>query len=118
MAYWGGGTGFTWKPAMHMPRWASRITLVVEDSRFQRLQDISECDARAEGAAECANGWWFDRNPVLAGSDARGAFYCLWNSLHDKPGERWADNPEIVALTFAVHRCNIDRLAVEVAHAR
>ncbi|QCO03433.1 hypothetical protein [Azospirillum argentinense] len=117
MAYWGGGTGFTWKPAMHMPRWASRITLVVEDVRFQRLQDITEEDARAEGAEPCANGWWFDQSPVLAGCDARGAFYCLWNTLHDKPGERWEDNPEIVALGFAVHRCNIEGLPTqEAAH--
>ncbi|MGR0185514.1 hypothetical protein [Azospirillum aestuarii] len=50
MAYWGGGTGFTWKPAMHLPRWASRITLVVEEVRFQRLQEITEEDAQAEGA--------------------------------------------------------------------
>ncbi|NUB05871.1 hypothetical protein FW320_06730 [Azospirillum sp. Vi22] len=109
--------GYPWRPSIHMPRWASRITLIVEGVRFQRLQDISEFDARAEGAELCANGWWFDRNPILAGSDARGAFYCLWNSLHDKPGERWEDNPEIVALTFAVHRSNIDKLTAEVAHA-
>ncbi|QCO07307.1 hypothetical protein [Azospirillum argentinense] len=102
--------GYPWRPSIHMPRWASRITLVVEDVRFQRLQDITEEDARAEGAEPCANGWWFGRNPILAGSEARGAFYCLWNSLHDKPGERWEDNPKIVALTFTVFRANIDVL--------
>lgn len=105
----------TWpayRPSIHMPRWASRLWLEVTDVRVQRLVEISEPDAIAEGIEfkfENTSGRFY-RN--YANSDcpcmAYGAYRSLWNSLHTKPGETWADNPWIVAISFAVHHGNID----------
>jgi len=89
-----------WKPSIHMPRWASRLTLEITDVRVERLQDISEPDAMAEGAEPCANGVWFDRNPAFAGSDAKGAYYALWEAINGKGS--WAANPWVWVVSFEV----------------
>lgn len=87
-----------WWPSIHMPRWASRVLLEITDVRVERLKDINEADAQAEGAAPCANGWWFDASPQLAGSDARGAYYCLWEQINGAGS--WDANPLVWVLTF------------------
>jgi len=103
------------RPGMHMPRWASRLTLIVEEVRFQRLQEILVTDAAAEGA-EKADRQTDERLSHAHRIDLAGTFSYLlgferlWDSLHTKPGETWRDNPEIVALTFRVVRENIDRI--------
>ena len=110
-----------WRPSIHMPRWASRLTLTVTDVRVQRLQDISEADAIAEGIVPVTR-----RFPPLQGClnqlrertmyewsggwsvRAADAYAALWNSLHG-PGA-WDANPWVVAVTFDVVRQNIGQL--------
>lgn len=109
---WGWRNDFVpgrFRQAMHMPRWASRITLTVSDVRVQRLQEISEVDAVAEGCE--ATGWRPTYgNPDNAGFEetitAKDAFADIWNSLHG-PGA-WDANPWVAAHTFTVQRGNID----------
>lgn len=106
------------RPGMFMPRWASRLTLIVTDVRVQRLQEISEADAEAEGAcpefeidvATFVRGT-FD---AVNASTYRLGFKHLWDSIA-KPGATWADNPWVVAITFEPRHRNID--AMEQADA-
>ena len=100
-----------WRPSIHMPRWASRLSLTVTEVRVQRLQEISEADAAAEGCE--ATGWRPTYgNPDNAGFEesipAKDAFADLWNSLHG-PGA-WEANPWVAAYTFTVQRGNIDAI--------
>ena len=105
------------RPSIHMPRWASRLTLTVTDVRVQRLQDISEADAVAEGiqrligskgpnyfTREISGKWSGSFNAPTAAE----VYSDLWNSLHG-PGA-WDANPWVVALTFTVQRGNIDKI--------
>lgn len=106
------------RPSIHMPRWASRLTLTVTDVRVQRLQDISEADAVAEGIERLHGGYHDDDDVYLnylrksdgfGGSGAgRASFRTLWNSLHGP--EAWDANPWVVAYSFDVHRGNIDQM--------
>lgn len=98
------------RPSIHMPRWASRLTLIVTDVRVQRLQEITEEDARAEGAE-----WRAFEAMVTSGlpDGHRCGFADLWNTLHGP--DAWAANPWIVALTFTVERRNIDAPPTDLA---
>lgn len=92
----------TLRPSIHMPRWASRITLEVTGVRVERLQDISEADAIAEGIEHAAvPGWWrlygrdtsgdMDRSP-------RVSYHSLWESING-PGS-WDANPWVWVVEF------------------
>lgn len=98
-------TGYVTKllPSIHMPRWASRLTLVVTAAKIERLQDISKTDVIAEGIAER------DGCPITdVHAGWHEPFAQLWDSLNGDGA--WDANPEVVALTFTVHTTNIDAL--------
>ncbi|TFW42093.1 hypothetical protein [Pseudomonas fluorescens] len=91
----------TWKPSIHMPRWASRILLEITDVRVERLQDITEDQARAEGVrlytdhAELGN-WWHVEGIETYSADPRKSFELLWSSV----GGDWAANPWVWVVEF------------------
>jgi len=83
-------------PAIHMSRWASRITLEITGIRVERLQDISESDALAEGAYH----WWGELDDDAASkiNGHRNAYRALWESING-PGS-WAANPWVWVVEF------------------
>ncbi len=96
-----------WRPSIFMPRWASRITLEITDVRVERLQEISEADAIAEGIERTGGDrYWLghDTHDVKGTRKVYGtavrAYESLWNSLNAKRAP-WSSNPWVWALTFA-----------------
>jgi hypothetical protein len=88
-----GATDFRWKPSIHMPKEAARIFLKVTDVRVERLQDITEEDAIAEGMSKTlVDGVVF--------ISAKGNFHVLWDSLNIKHGYGWEDNPWVWVIEF------------------
>lgn len=82
-----------WTPSIHMPRWASRITLEITDVRVERLQSINDDDALAEGIYPTKTG-------IYPGSP-RAAFRGLWDSLNAKRnGCSWDQNPYVWVISF------------------
>jgi hypothetical protein len=86
-----------WKPSIHMPRRASRITLEVTDVRVERLQDITEDEARAEGCdgKSCPVG----NLRAWSASQCRYQFAWLWDEINGSRAA-WSDNPYVWAITF------------------
>jgi hypothetical protein len=103
---------FKWRPSIHMPRWASRLTLIVTDVRIEQLQNISEDDARAEGCfVGKATGRIFESatSMRLGGNEwatARDWYADLWESINGQ--DAWKANPWIVAVSFTTRLGNID----------
>lgn len=117
-----------WKPSIHMPRRYSRLTLIVTDVRVQRLQEISEEDAIADGietdiwdmapvARRYGTEGWFvgwsmgltePSVSVEADEVYRRSFQSLWNSINGP--DAWDANPWVVVYGFEVHKCNIDAM--------
>jgi hypothetical protein len=86
----------TWRPSIFMPRACSRITLELTEVRVQRLQEISEEDALAEGTGD----WAMESNAIITSVTMRNAFSKLWDFINKKRGFGWDVNPWVWALTF------------------
>lgn len=97
-----------WKPSIHMPRWASRITLEVVRVWAERVQEISEVDAIAEGisvlplqSADDPSAWYQSSPGVHQARSPKQSFKLLWDSIYGKkPGCAWADNPWVRCAEF------------------
>lgn len=90
-----------WHPSIHMPRWASRILLEITNVRVERLNTISEEDARAEGIIDggCLN--CGEPEPCGCANpepDATDAFAYLWQSIYGQ--ESWNANPWVWVIEF------------------
>lgn len=81
------GTPIIWRPSIHMPRWACRTILEITEIRVQRLQEISEEDAKAEGVKVGVNC-----------PDHIIAFGRLWESINGAGS--WAENPWVWCVSF------------------
>lgn len=84
-----GGTVPQWRPSIHMPRWASRITLEVVAVRVERLQEITYLESVAEGVI-------YDRGF----EDPRDNYRSLWNVINAKRGRGWDENPWVWVIEF------------------
>lgn len=102
-----GGDIERWRPSIYLPRWASRITLEVTGVRVERLQAISEEDAKAEGVERFGDGTFHNylckleqpcEDEFCPASEARESFRSLWESING--ADSWALNPWVWALMF------------------
>lgn len=91
-----------WTPSIHMPRWASRLTLRVTDVRIEQIQDITEEQAKAEGAF-CSNVNEFHN---AASPSYCRAFKNIWNSIYSN----WNENPYVWVIEFEVINKNVDEV--------
>jgi hypothetical protein len=106
------------RASMHLPRWGSRITLLVKETKIERLQSISDDDCFYEGLIP-----YGERDPdgrifchpfrENEGWIGKEAFGELWKHLHGE--ESWDANPEVVALGFRVVNANIDAPEAQAA---
>ncbi len=83
-----------WTPAIHMPRWASRLTLEITAVRVEQLQEIGEADAVAEGCAGghgAIKGYAYNATP-------QEHYRALWESINGAGS--WDANPWVWALSF------------------
>lgn len=94
-----------WKPAQHMKQEHSRLTLEITNIKMERLQDISEEDARLEGFPVDHLGNYYEPSKLDPWQGyARASFSLSWNPTHKKPEEKFYANPFVWVVNFKVNK--------------
>lgn len=110
-ATYGDDSESKWKPSIHMPRWASRLTLKVTDVRIERVQDIAEEQCWREGVKHIDGKFDINQLSEMAKAfdgtfeDAKALFACLWDSIY----QNWNQNPYVWVIEFEVIHQNVDK---------
>lgn len=99
-----------WRPSIHMPRAASRLTLKVGVVRCQRLHEMTRMDAKAEGFAPGLNG--LEKSRGRSFGNAELAFRDTWDSIYGESFS-WASNPWVYVCDFELIKKNIDDVLAE-----
>lgn len=106
--YDGAEVEWTWKPSIHMPRWASRITLEITDVRVERLNEITSEDARSEGIETQTSETFgdtlyrnYEKGQMGWTKYPHASFQSLWSSIHAADGPNgWDANPWVWVIQF------------------
>ncbi|WP_119566806.1 hypothetical protein [Vibrio cholerae] len=115
----GGDSESKWTPSIHMPRWASRLTLKVTDVRIERVQDITEEQCWKEGVEHIDGQFDIHQLSEMAKTfdgtfeDAKALFACLWDSIY----QNWKENPYVWVIEFEVIHQNVDKYLESVKEA-
>lgn len=97
----GGDIFIKWRPSIHMPKEAARIFLRVTYVRVEQVQDITEADADAEGAAFYSPKFKTDVATIpWRMTTSRTKFCALWDSIYAKRGYGWDSNPWVWVIEF------------------
>jgi hypothetical protein len=88
--------GTRWRPSIHMPRWASRLTLEITDIQVERVQQITPRDVVAEGLYHEPGAW----GPDEAYDHLIKAFAHLWDAINAKRGYAWEMNPWVWVVSY------------------
>lgn len=95
--------GIKWKSPIHMPRAAARIFLKIKDIRIEKLQEISEEDAKAEGVRQNKLAKLFGLNyekDEWTFTAAKESYQSLWNKINGK--DAWEQNPYVWVIEFEI----------------